>query len=84
MRTPSVVFSHDPDAADPASLRITLNKQTQTDTASAVFQANWSSRGEIGLCGSNNLAINVSPDGTTWKTALEARRQAVVSARRMA
>ncbi|GAA6210060.1 hypothetical protein NBRC116601_33530 [Cognatishimia sp. WU-CL00825] len=50
--------------------RMRLNKATATDTASLVFQSNWSGRAELGLAGNEDLAIKISPDGSVWTEAL--------------
>jgi hypothetical protein len=51
-------------------IRVSLNKQAATATGSLVFQTGWSGRAEIGLAGSDALAVKVSADGATWQTAL--------------
>ncbi|MGC6499708.1 MAG: DUF2793 domain-containing protein [Henriciella sp.] len=51
-------------------LRISLNKPSPSDTASLVFQSDWSGRAEIGLTGDNRLSLKVSSDGTTWHQGL--------------
>lgn len=50
--------------------RLKLNKNAPGDTASLVYQTNWSGRAEMGLAGSEDFRINVSGDGAAWKTAL--------------
>jgi hypothetical protein len=49
--------------------QIKVNKAAAADTASLLFQTNWTGRAEMGLAGSNDFAVKVS-DGTTWKTGL--------------
>ena len=49
--------------------QLKLNKATTADTASLLFQSNWSGRAEMGLAGSDDFALKVS-DGTTWFTGL--------------
>lgn len=64
--------------ASPASLfshagqghQMKLNKAAQAETASLLFQSDWSGRAEIGLAGSNDLSIKVSADGSTWQDAM--------------
>lgn len=53
------------------SHRMTLNKQATADTASLLFQSNWSGRAEIGLLGSDALQFKASADGSAWKVGLE-------------
>ena len=50
--------------------RVTVNKAEATATASIVLQSGWSGRAELGLAGSNDLAIKVSADGLLWRQAL--------------
>ena len=68
--TDSVFFSH--DAATPGSgdIRAYLNKAASSKTASILFQTNFSGRAEIGTAGTDEFQMKVSPDGSTWKTAI--------------
>lgn len=50
--------------------RLKLNKAGAAQTASLLFQDDWSGRAEIGLAGDDQLRIKVSPDGTSWTEAL--------------
>ncbi|MBC2837144.1 DUF2793 domain-containing protein [Paragemmobacter straminiformis] len=82
--TPRLGIGTTPDATNrlavvsPASLfthagtdhRMVLNKATAADTASILWQSGYSGRAEIGLAGSNELSVKVSPDGSTFTTAL--------------
>lgn len=52
--------------------QIKLNKATPGDTASLLFQTDYSGRAEIGLTGSNSFALKVSSDGTGFSTAVTA------------
>ena len=64
--------------ASPASLfthagaghRLTLNKATADETASVVFQSDWSGRAEFGLTGDNDWHVKVSSDGNEWREAM--------------
>ncbi|WP_166418793.1 DUF2793 domain-containing protein [Cochlodiniinecator piscidefendens] len=51
--------------------RTTINKASPTDDASHNFQTGFSSRALSGLLGSDNYSIKVSPDGASYKTALQ-------------
>ncbi len=53
------------------SHRMKLNKQATADTASLLFQSNWSARAEIGLLGTDTLQFKASADGSAWKVGLE-------------
>lgn len=50
--------------------QVKINKASEGDTASLLFQTDWSGRAEIGTAGSDAFAIKVSPDGSSWTTAL--------------
>lgn len=47
-----------------------INKATSGDTASLLFQTNWSGRAEFGTTGDDNFHVKVSPDGSTWYEAI--------------
>ncbi len=51
-------------------LRLTLNKESTADTLSLLMQTGYSGRAELGLTGSDDLAVKVSADGVAWTTAL--------------
>ena len=53
-----------------AGHQLKINKSTDTDTTSLLFQTGWSGRAEMGTTGSDDFAIKVSDDGTSWATAL--------------
>ena len=63
--------------ASPASLfthagsghQLKINKQQASDSATLLFQSNWTGHAEIGLAGENILSFKVS-DGNTWRNAL--------------
>ena len=50
-----------------------LNKATEADTASLVFQTGYQGHAEMGLAGNNNFNVKVSPDGQTFLNALLVR-----------
>jgi hypothetical protein len=47
-----------------------INKATAADTASQLFQTNFSGRAEYGLTGDDDFHVKVSPDGSSWQEAL--------------
>ena len=49
--------------------QIKVNKAAAADTASLLFQSNWTGHAEMGLAGSNDFSIKVSSGGT-WNTGL--------------
>ena len=52
--------------------QLKLNKAGLSDTASLLYQNNWSGRAEIGLAGNDELSVKVSADGGSFVTALAA------------
>ena len=53
-----------------AGHQLKLNKAAATDTSSLLFQTGFSGRAEMGTTGSDDFAVKVSADGTTFRTAL--------------
>ena len=47
-----------------------LNKHASADTASLLYQTNYSGRAEFGLTGDDNFHCKVSPDGSAWTDAV--------------
>jgi hypothetical protein len=62
------LFSH-----DGAGHQLKINKATDGDTASLLFQSGFTGHAEIGLAGDNDLAFKVSNDGTNFVTGLNVR-----------
>lgn len=50
--------------------QVKVNKAGSSDTASLLFQSNWSGRAEMGLAGEDDFSVKVSADGSAWVTAL--------------
>lgn len=61
----ATLFSH-----EGSDHRVMVNKAAPLDSASLVFQENFSARAEIGLLGDDVLGVKVSQDGTSWRQAL--------------
>jgi len=61
----AVLFSHASD-----SVQVKLNKHSSSDTASLVFQTDFSARAELGTAGDDRLHLKVSSDGAAWTEAL--------------
>lgn len=59
------LFSH-----DGADHRLSLNKASDSDTASLVFLDDYSARAEIGLNGSDAFSLKTTNDGIDWLTSL--------------
>ena len=53
-----------------ASIDMTFNKNAAGDDATLSFKTGFSTRGIIGLQGDNDLTLKVSPDGSTFNTAM--------------
>ncbi|HET6391010.1 DUF2793 domain-containing protein [Hyphomicrobium sp.] len=51
-----------------------INKAAAGDTASQLYQTNYSGRAEIGLTGDDDFHFKVSPDGSSWKEAIKIDR----------
>jgi len=61
-------------------LRFVLNKSTEINILSQLYQRGFSGRAETGLIGSDDFSIRVSPDGSLWRDALVIdRRTGIVS-----
>ena len=65
VKSPAVLFDNIGNG-----VQAKINKRAATDTASLLYQDNYSGRAEIGLAGDDNFHFKVSPDGATWKEAL--------------
>jgi hypothetical protein len=59
------LFTHDGD-----SHRLSLNRAAVPDTASLLFQTNFSSEAELGLTGGDGFSIKTSSDGSNFSTRL--------------
>jgi len=70
----ATLFSH-----DGSGHQLKLNKATAGDTASLLFQTDWSGRAEMGTTGDNNFHIKVSPDGSTWHDSIAIGSDGAVS-----
>ncbi|WP_238373105.1 peptidase G2 autoproteolytic cleavage domain-containing protein [Heliomarina baculiformis] len=59
------LFSH-----DGAGHQLKINKADTGDTASLLFQSNYTGHAEMGLAGNTGFSIKTSPDGAAWSDAL--------------
>jgi hypothetical protein len=50
--------------------QLKINKAESVETASLLFQTNWSGRAEMGTAGDDRFRIKVSADGGSWREAL--------------
>lgn len=51
--------------------QLKINKAASTDTASLLFQTDWTGHAEMGIAGSDAFEVKVSADGSTWFTGLQ-------------
>jgi len=51
-------------------VQLKLNKHAATDTASVLFQDNFSGRAEFGLTGDDGFHVKVSPNGSAWRESV--------------
>ncbi len=65
VRGPATLLTH-----EGAGHQLKINKAGAGDTASVLFQSNWTGHAEMGLSGGTGFSIKVSPDGGTWQEAL--------------
>lgn len=65
--SPTTLLTHTGD-----DHRLVINKAAAANTASLVFQSNWSGHAEMGLAGGTDFTVKVSPDGGAFATALQA------------
>lgn len=72
--SPASLFNH-----AGTSHQIKINKASNPDTASMLFQSNWSGRAELGLMGSDQFSLKVSEDGSQWVTALSINDKGLVT-----
>lgn len=63
--SPASLFNH-----EGAGHQQKINKHAAGDTASTLYQTNYSGRAEAGLASDDNYHLKVSPDGSTWKEAM--------------
>ncbi|VAV95956.1 Gene Transfer Agent associated protein Pden_3078 [hydrothermal vent metagenome] len=67
--TDAVLFNHDGNG-----VQHKLNKNAANDTASLLFQTNFSGRAEMGITGDDDFHFKVSPDGATWNESIRIDR----------
>lgn len=55
---------------DGAGHQLKINKAAAGETASLLFQSDWTGHAEMGLAGGTDWSVKVSPDGSAWTEAL--------------
>lgn len=63
--SPNTLLNHEGD-----DHRVKINRATSADTASVLFQTDFSGRAEFGNTGDDKFRLRVSDDGATWRDAL--------------
>ncbi|NLH81484.1 MAG: DUF2793 domain-containing protein [Phyllobacteriaceae bacterium] len=74
VKSNAVLLSHDDVTPGTGDLRVTLNKAATARDAGFVFQDGWSTRALFGLLASDDFALKVSADGSSFVTALAVAR----------
>jgi hypothetical protein len=75
VKSEGVLFSAIEDAAGGSGdIRFVVNKETEADTASLLFQSGWEGRAEVGLAGDDDFVFKVSADGSDWTEAIRIAR----------
>lgn len=68
VNSPATLFNHEGDGH-----QLKVNKNTDTDTASLLFQTGFSGRAEMGLTGDDDFHLKVSGDGSNWTDVMQVR-----------
>lgn len=71
VKSDAVMFSHDDVTPGNGDIVHKLNKATSGDSAAVQYQVNGSPRARAGISGEDDYSIEVSPDGATWKDAIQ-------------
>lgn len=75
VRSDAVLFAPDLSQANPTGdTRVVVSKEATGDTASHLFQTNFSGRAEFGLIGSDDFTLKVSADGSSFTDAFSVDR----------
>ncbi len=70
VKSDAVLFSHDDVTPGSGDAQVKVNKAASGDTASHLFQTNFSGRAEFGLTGDDDFHVKVSANGSSWTDAL--------------
>jgi hypothetical protein len=65
VRAPATLLSH-----DGAGHQVKVNKAAAAETASLLFQSNFTGHAEMGLAGGTDFSLKVSADGAAWSEAM--------------
>jgi len=71
VKSPAALFTHDDQAATPTGdMRVIVNRNSDSDTASITFQTSHQGSAEFGLTGDTNFSLKTSADGLYFGTAV--------------
>ncbi len=70
VKSDAVLFSHDDVTPGSGDVQVKVNKAAAGDTASHLFQTNFSGRAEFGLTGDDDFHVKVSANGSSWTEAI--------------
>ncbi|MBA5779328.1 DUF2793 domain-containing protein [Stappia sp. F7233] len=70
VKSDAALLSHDDVTPGSGDMRLVVNKKTQGNTASLIFQTSYSGRAEVGNSGSDALELKASADGAAWVDSL--------------
>src|SRR5690606_18724266 len=62
---PASLFTH-----EGGGHQLKINKAAGSESATVLFQTDWSGRAEMGLAGDDDYHFKVSPDGSVWHEAI--------------
>ena len=65
LRAPATLLNH-----EGSGHQLKINKASEDDTGSLLYQTNFSGRAEMGLAGNDDFSIKVSGDGDNWQESL--------------
>ncbi|MEH6696139.1 MAG: DUF2793 domain-containing protein [Hyphomonas sp.] len=71
VKSDTVVFSHDDVSPGSGHIRHTINRASPAHTGSVLFQTDFDGGAELGLAGSDDFEVKVSPDGASWTSGLK-------------
>lgn len=66
VKSNAVLFSHDDVTPGTGDIRATFNKSTAGKDAGFVLQTGWSTRAMLGLLGTDDVALKLSPDASSY------------------
>jgi hypothetical protein len=71
VKSDAILFSHDDVTPGSGDVRQAINRAASAGTASILFETGYAAGAELGLIGSDDFEIRVSPDGETFATGMQ-------------